>query len=245
MPKDIDSICACGRRFDSSDELRTHLAKEHPAIVDALQVWGKEVYPRPDGEAFIDSDPMKCSGCGLCEEACSMHHFGIINKEWARIFVRNFLLPLPKAIPVTCCQCQDEERPCQQACPLTPPAISFDKKTLHMVVDRDACTGCLACQEACGTEAVRFVPEASEAPLVCDLCDRDNAGERNPRCVQICPTGALHFHNRVERIRPIRDSYRKSANAKADMIARRLYPLTRDSIAYPPWQAGTGKSREE
>ena len=233
-------VCPCGRRFESSRELQTHFKSEHPDALNAVQVWGREIYPEPAGEAFIDSDSMKCSGCGLCGEACSIQHFGVINKDMARIYVRNFLLPLPKAVVVTCCQCQDEERPCEKACPLTPPAIHFDKKTLHMVVDKDTCTGCLACQEACGTEAIHALDE-SGTPLVCDLCDKDNTGARDPQCVRICPTGALYYHNRMERIRPIRDFFRKSADAKAGWISRRLYPLTRESIAYPPWRPETGE----
>ncbi len=165
-----------------------------------------------------------------------MHHFGKINKDVARIFVRNFLLPLPKAIVVTCAQCQDEERPCEKACPQSPPAIRFDKKTLHMVIDKDACTGCLACRDACGSEAIRFEPDVQDTPFVCDLCDKDNTGARDPQCAQICPTSALLYHDRVERIRTIRDIYRRSSDAKAEMVARRLYPLTRESIASPPWQ---------
>ncbi len=229
-------VCPCGQQFTTTDALRAHVEKEHPGLVNSLQVWGREVYQTPRGDAFIDADSMKCSGCGLCAEACSMRHFGVINKDAARIFVRNFLLPLPKAIVVTCAQCQDEERLCEKACPQSPPAIHFDKKTLHMVIDQDACTGCLACQQACGTEAIRFEPDVSDTPFVCDLCDKDNTGQRDPQCVKICPTTALLYHDRVERIRPIRDIYRRSADAKAEMVARRLYPLTRESIAFPPWQ---------
>ena len=198
-------------------------------------VWGRELYPPPQGVAFIDVDVMKCVGCGLCAEACSMRHFGVINKDFARIYMRKFLLPLPKAIVVTCCQCQDEERPCEAACPMTPPAIHYDKQTLHMVVDTQTCTGCLMCQEACATEAIRDNPDASDTPLVCDLCDTDNTGQRDPQCVRICPTTALYFHDQHERQRPLRDSFRKSADDKAQMVARRLFPLTRDSLAHPPW----------
>ncbi|HJX34694.1 MAG TPA: hypothetical protein VJ373_05905, partial [Desulfatiglandales bacterium] len=62
----------------------------------------------------------------------------------------------------------------------------------------------------------------------------DNTGERDPQCVRICPTTALYFHNRDERGRPLRDMSRRSADEKAGMVARRLYPLTRESIAFPP-----------
>lgn len=228
--------CPCGSEFNSVSALRTHMETEHPSAVDAIQTWGRELYPKPKGTAFIDSDSMKCSGCGLCAEACSMQHFGVINKDLARIFVRNLLLPLPKAVVVTCSQCQDEERNCEKTCPVTPPAIRFDKTTLHMVIDKDTCTGCLSCKEACGTEAIRYAFDVAEVPFVCDLCDVDNTGTRNPQCVRICPTSALQYQDRMERIRPVRDVFRRSSEAKALMIARRLYPLTRESIAFPPWQ---------
>jgi formate hydrogenlyase subunit 6/NADH:ubiquinone oxidoreductase subunit I len=120
----------CEEPFQELHALKTHLEETHsPKAVPP--VWGREVYPPPKGTAFIDSDVMKCVGCGLCAEACSMKHFGVINKDFARIYVRKFLLPLPKAIIVTCCQCQDEERPCEAACPVDPPAIYFDKNTLQ------------------------------------------------------------------------------------------------------------------
>ncbi len=218
------------------DTLRTHLETEHPPKADAAQVWGREIYPQPTGVAFIDSDVMKCTGCGLCAEACSMRHYGVINKDLARIYVRKFLLPLPKAIVVTCAQCQAEERECEKACPVSPPAIYFDEKTLHMVINEESCTGCLVCMDACGTEAIRLNRDESDIPFVCDLCDVDNTGERNPRCVEICPTTALYFQDQEDRGRPLRDTFRRSADEKAEMVAKRLYPLTKDSLAYPPWR---------
>jgi Fe-S-cluster-containing hydrogenase component 2 len=233
--QDFDTLSTL-EEFDSLSALQAHLETAHPPRAQSMPVWGREVYPPPAGVGFIECDDMKCVGCGLCAEACSMQHFGVINKNFSRIHIRKFLLPLPKAIAVTCAQCQKEERPCEKACPVSPPAIYFDEKTLHMVVNKDACTGCLACQEACGSEAIQFNPEASDAPLVCDLCDVKNSGERDPQCTSICPTTAIYYHNREERIRPIRDTFRRSADAKAEMIAKRLYPLTRESIAFPPWR---------
>ena len=44
------------------------------------------------------------------------------------------------------------------------------------------------------------------------------------------------YKNVVERIRPLRDSSRKSSDEKAAMVARRLYPLTRESLAHPAWR---------
>jgi hypothetical protein len=47
------------------------------------------------------------------------------------------------------------------------------------------------------------------------------------------PVNALYYHNRVERVRQLRDEFRRSSEVKAGFIARRLYPLTRDSVAFP------------
>ena len=223
----------CREEYDTIEDLKTHLETVHPADTDSKPVWGREVYPSPAGAAFIDSDVMKCVGCGLCAEACSIKHFGVINKDFARIHVRKFLLPLPKAIIVTCSQCQEEERPCEKACPVNPPSIYYDNETQHMWVNRETCTGCRLCRKACATEAVRFNPDVSNAPIVCDLCDTDNTGRRDPQCVRICPTTALYFHDQEERGRPLRDMSRRSADEKAEMVAKRLYPLTRESIAWP------------
>jgi Fe-S-cluster-containing hydrogenase component 2 len=234
----VKFVCPyCREEFDKLEDLRSHLETVHPAKDRTEPIWGREVYPPPVGTAFIDSDVMKCVGCGLCAEACSMQHYKVINKDFARIHVRKFLLPLPKSIIVTCSQCQEEERPCEKACPVNPPAIYYDNETQHMWVNRETCTGCRLCKKACATEAIRFNPDASDTPIVCDLCDTDNTGKRDPQCVRICPTTALYFHDQEERGRPLRDMSRRSADEKAEMVAKRLYPLTRESLAWPPWSS--------
>lgn len=202
--------------------------------------WGKEKYPYPKGPAFIECDEMKCVGCGICQMACSMMHFGVINKELSRIQVRKYLLPLPKAVQVTCVQCQEQERECQKVCPVKPPAIYFDKDSLHMVVDADRCLGeeCLQCRKACSAEAVRYYPDVSPTPFVCDLCDIRNKGVRNPQCINVCPYGALYFlpgqdHRHAYSIQHIT---RKHADEKAELIAKRLYPLNKESMGYPGWR---------
>jgi Fe-S-cluster-containing hydrogenase component 2 len=213
--------------------------KKEPAEPKA-EGWGVEHYPFPRGSAFIECDEMKCVGCGICQMACSMMHFGVINKDLARIQVRKYLLPLPKAVQVTCVQCSDEERECEKACPVSPPAIYFDKNTLHMVIDADRCLGegCLKCREACNARAVRFYPEVSPTPFVCDLCDTTNSGHRNPQCVNVCPYNALYYLISVEHRFGIatQDTTRKHADEKADLISKRLYPLPKESMGYPGWR---------
>lgn len=203
------------------------------------RVWGKENYPFPKGTAYIECDEMKCVGCGICQMACSMKHFKVINKELSRIQVRKYLLPLPKAVQMTCVQCPDEERECEKACPMSPPAIYFDKKTLHMMITKETCLGndCLQCQAACSAKAVRSYPSVSPIPFVCDLCDTENNGNRDPQCVNVCPYSALNFRGSGDRFDYFfHDMTRKHPDEKAGLIAKRLYPLRRESMGYPGWR---------
>ncbi|MFC2032195.1 4Fe-4S dicluster domain-containing protein [Chloroflexota bacterium] len=217
--------------------------KKNPApssLKPKAKGWGKEVYPYPTGAAFIECDEMKCVGCGICQMACSMKHFGLINKDLARIQVRKYLLPLPKAVQVTCQQCVDEERECEKVCPITPAAIYFDKDLLHMVIDAERCLGknCMQCREACSAKAVRIYPSLSPTPFVCDLCDTENDGNIDPQCINVCPTGALYFSRSVDLWLgyAVQDLFRKHTDEKADLIAKRLYPLPKDSMGYPGWR---------
>lgn len=209
---------------------------EYTAIVRE-EGWGKENYPYPRGGAFIECDELKCVGCGICQMACSMHHFGVINKDLSRIQVRKYLVPLPKAVQVTCVQCPPEERECEKACPAKKsPAIYFDRDLLHMVIDEERCLGqkCLLCRKACSAEAIRIYPALSPKPFVCDLCDVEKDGHRNPQCVNVCPYGALYYKSNWDRNGyASHDILRMHADDKAALIAKRLYPLKRERMFNP------------
>jgi carbon-monoxide dehydrogenase iron sulfur subunit len=201
--------------------------------VEAPVGWGRELWSYPNGAAFIEPVEQNCVGCGACEMACSMKHFGVINKDWARVHVAKFMLPLPKAIQVTCVQCQAEERECEKACPIKPAAITYDSKTRHMVVNTQTCAGkaCLACTKACPSGAVKFVEAASDVVFVCDMCDIGNTGARKPECVDVCQYNALRIRNNTPA-----DNWRLSMDEKAELLARRLYPLANTEMANPGWR---------
>jgi carbon-monoxide dehydrogenase iron sulfur subunit len=155
--------------------------------------WGIERIPYPKGVAYISARWDLCVGCGACEMACSMYHFGVVNRELSRIRIFRYLLPLPKSVQNVCSQCPERERECQKACPQDPPVIHYDPERFHMVVDEDRCLGsdCGLCREACPAQVPRFYPSEQDVSMVCDLCEKD--GHRLPECVEICPTQALEF----------------------------------------------------
>jgi len=47
--------------------------------------WGLEKLAYPKEVGYISSRWDLCIGCGYCEMACSMFHYGIINRELSRI----------------------------------------------------------------------------------------------------------------------------------------------------------------
>lgn len=163
-----------------------------------------------------------------------MFHYGVINRELSRIRILKYLTPVAKAIQSICVQCDTaEERECEKACPLDPPAIFYDDKRLHMRVDAARCLGpkCGQCRKACPAEIPRF-PADHNYPLICDLCERD--GERMPRCVDVCPNYALEFMaSRDQRyLVSTAHLWRIHPDEKAAFIAKRLYPLTRDIVGH-------------
>lgn len=200
-----------------------------PSPVPEKTGWGVENMPYPEGVAYIQTRWDLCIGCGACEMACSMGHFGVMDRGLSRLRIYRYLTPLPKSVQNVCSQCSVEERECQKACPVNPPVIYYDEKNKHMTVDTDRCLGssCAMCYEACPAKVPYLAPPEHDHPLVCDLCEKD--GKRRPECVDICPSFALEFMapefpQHLERIHP---------DEKAELLSHRLYPLPKDKILYP------------
>lgn len=119
----------------------------------------------------------KCSGCRLCEMACSFSHEGRFSPSLSRVSViKEDRYGLD--YPVYCHQC--EACPSIEACPTG----ALTRRELGVIHVDEACTGCGACVDACPYDAVKL---NGSRPLICDLC----GGE--PACVERCPTEALAF----------------------------------------------------
>jgi len=136
--------------------------------------------------------PEKCTGCGLCELACSYKHKGEFSVSLSRIKVkrnesRGFFNP------ITCTQC--EYAPCAKVCPTS--ALTRNARTGVVEWYKDECIGCELCIPACPIGAITFMYGEL---IKCDLCGGD------PECVKICPTDALKFMDRLEIGKDKRDS---------------------------------------
>lgn len=191
---------------------------------------GPEDLPPPKGVGYIQTRWDLCVGCGMCEMACSSGHFGEMNRELSRIRIYRYLIPIPKSVQNVCAQCSSRERECQKACPLNPPAISYDDQKFHVVVDAARCasSGChQECRQGCPAQVPHPSPNGKSV-IMCDLCEEQ--GERHPRCVGVCPYYALEFA--APRFPQHLD--RNHPDEKAEALARRLYPLRKNQVQLQP-----------
>lgn len=123
-----------------------------------------------------------CTGCRLCEAACSLFHEGTIWPEASRIRVEQHY-PGPLDIPVLCHRCF--ERYCAAACPTS--ALTYDAVAEVVRLDAEACVQCGACYTACPHTGAIVPHPRTNLPIQCDLCNG------RPRCVEACPTGCLSW----------------------------------------------------
>lgn len=125
----------------------------------------------------------KCSGCQMCEVACSLKHMKECNPERSRIrMIKTETDGIYEYVPSLCMQC--ETAMCELVCPVQ--AISRNPDTGAMIIDEAKCIGCSSCSYACPFGAC-FVDRKIGKSVVCTQCDGD------PTCVKVCPSGALEY----------------------------------------------------
>lgn len=139
------------------------------------------------------ADSMVCTGCGICELACSMIKDGVYSRDLARLKVHRLYYQGQWsgtglfAIDF-CRQCSVPE--CFYACPIEG-CMYVDTKTGARVIDEEKCIGCRRCVEACpfSESMIVYNPEKNVCGK-CDLCGGD------PECVKQCPAsgnGAIGY----------------------------------------------------
>jgi Fe-S-cluster-containing hydrogenase component 2 len=129
------------------------------------------------GYKHIICDPTLCTGCRICEYACSMTKTRSYDPAYSRIRVVRI-----EPITMTAISCRlCEDAPCILACPRD--ALTRSEVNGTILVDSDKCDGCGWCVEACDFGAIILNPESRHAEI-CDLCANEEDG---PRCVAFCP----------------------------------------------------------
>ena len=134
---------------------------------------------------MIVTNPDVCTGCRVCENVCSLVHFGECNPAKSRIRIMRWET-LGIDVPVTCLQC--EEAPCADSCPTK--AIQRNIETGAMETKVDLCIQCHMCALACPFGATLVGPE--KEVLRCDFCGGD------PECVKLCEKAAIQYLPRVQ-----------------------------------------------
>lgn len=147
-------------------------------------------------------DVTKCSGCYNCFLACRDEHYEnaypgysaaqpLNDQFWMQIKeIERGTYPKPKVsyIPVPCQHCA--EAPCIDAA--TDGAV-YRRDDGIVIIDPEKAKGQEAIVNACPYRTVYWNAE-KQLPQKCTLCaHRLDEGEKQPRCVESCPTGALVF----------------------------------------------------
>lgn len=128
-----------------------------------------------------------CTGCGICQLACSLVKEKEANPAKSRIFIERVVMD-GLMIPHICINCRKPY--CIEACRRG--AINKDVQTGWVTIDEEKCNNCMLCVSACPFSAIVVTPEREV--LLCDVCGG------NPKCVEMCPTGAIQFADRAQGI---------------------------------------------
>jgi Fe-S-cluster-containing hydrogenase component 2 len=135
--------------------------------------------PKFTERKFVSVDPSKCTGCGICEYACTLEKGEAVwNPLRSRIRVIR-MTPLFN-FALACRFCEDA--PCVKACPEK--ALVQSEKTGVLMVKDKKCKGCDWCIQACPHGGIVLHPDTGIA-IACDLC------EGEPKCIEACPEEAL------------------------------------------------------
>lgn len=172
--------------------------------------------PIPEGCKAMLYDATKCIGCRACQTACRL---GVdmepsINGDGLYDEPGDLSTTCPTVIRLyqdeqgeewsfvkrQCMHCLDPA--CASACLVN--ALERDDCGA-VTYDVDKCIGCRYCMIACPFEVPTFeyekaIPSIVKCPFCFDLVSQGKA----PRCVEACPTGAITFGDRDERLEEAR-----------------------------------------
>jgi len=179
-------------------------------------------------KAFI-IDVSKCNGCYNCQISCKDEHVGNdwtpyakpqpdTGQFWIKV-TETVRGTVPKVkvsyVPEICRHC--DNAPCIESC--QEKAI-YKRDDGIVIVDPEKCSGCRNCVDACPYGAIYFnwdLNIAQKCTMCAHLLDK---GWKEPRCVELCPTGALSFGEQDD----LKELIAKADPPQADAEARpRVY----------------------
>jgi len=185
----------------------------------------------PVPETWIGRNIAACTGCRLCEIACSLIKEQKIQPGISRINVHQYYPGVE--FPVTCYQCGAEAK-CVEACPVAALAVDTSKKLNTISIDTSLCTRtaqnsvCTLCLDECPGLVVNFHPTTS-APLICDMCGGD------PECVKVCPSQTITLKGvKMAAIQPVNIAEGLFAAYKVPAGAEKVPSLSAPPAPPPP-----------
>ena len=114
----------------------------------------------------------RCTGCKLCQLACSAIHDKVFNPEKARLkIIHEYKNEGLHIVAKYCIFCKR----CEKTCPES--AISNNGK--WMIVNHEKCVGCGTCVDICPQKVVYL--NENKKSVICDLC------HGAPKCIEWCP----------------------------------------------------------
>lgn len=148
-------------------------------------------------------DITKCNGCHNCQVACKDEHVGndwtpiakpqpLSGHFWTRVTdkVRGTVPKVKVSYLHTICQHCDDA-PCIKAC--SNQAI-YKRTDGIVIIDPEKCKGSRDCIEECPYEGVIFFNDELNISQKCTFCAHlIDKGWNEPRCSDVCPTGAYTF----------------------------------------------------
>ncbi len=144
----------------------------------------------PEECAILFSE-VQCIQCHGCETACKSWRGVELGVKWRRVdnlWVGRYPHVKSASLSLACLHCVDAA--CVTACPAD--AIKKRPEDGVVLVDREACTGCQSCLEACPFQVPQFGKDGTMQK--CDLCTNEPVLAGGvPPCVSTCPTKALRY----------------------------------------------------
>ena len=151
-------------------------------------------------------DVTRCNGCYNCQIGCKDEHCGNdwmpytkpqpdTGHFWGRLDERvRGTIPKVKIayIFVPCQHCNNA--PCISACKIENGI--YRRPDGLVIIDPQKCTGCKNCVDACPYRAIYYNTDlnlAQKCTGCAHLLDRKEEAFKEPRCVDVCGTGALKF----------------------------------------------------